>query len=80
MTASPLPTRSTIAATINNGVFIVFSLREHNQSLTYRVLSEPTLNGRDNPSAAGYYVVWRVPHGLFQRREDFCSFDLIIKY
>ena len=79
MTASPLPTRTTIAATINKGVFIVLVCGSQ-WPLTYRALDERALNGRYNPSVAGYYVVWRVPHGLFRRREDFCSFDLIIKY
>ena len=94
MTASPLPTRSTIAAKINNGVFIVLSLREP-IGLTYRVLDERAVNGRTRLNLRSTRHVasretlcsatcdarsWRYPHGLFRCWNDFCSFYLIIKY
>ena len=79
MTASPPLTRSTIAATINKGVFIVLVCGSL-WPLTYRVLDERALNGVTPATVDSYRVTLCVAHRLFRRWDDFCSLYLIVKY
>ena len=81
MTANALPTRSTIAATINK-VFIILCLRQQ-IDLCLSYLDECTLNARHTRASLKLLLVggttWRTPQPT-SRGGNFCSFHLIIKY